>query len=423
MNLLLKSALVTDPRSPYFNQQKDILVQNGEIISIGDNLQEENATVIQENDLAVSPGWMDMQVNYYDPGDEQKEDITTGSLASIYGGFTSVALLPETNPPVQSKSSIEYIYSKSSGVGIKIYPYAALSKALKGEDISEMIDLYSAGAIAFTDGNKPVSNINLILKALQYSRTFDGLVVVHPDDPFLSGSGVIHEGLVSVNLGMKGIPAIAEETTISRCIDLCEYTGGKLHFSQISSAKSVYLIADAKRRGIRITAGVGIHHLIFDENDLSDFDSNLKFRPPLRTLSDRDALVKAVSEGIIDVVVSDHSPHEDDRKKCEFEIAAYGASSTQLMLPMMLKAFGNDISIYAKALSINPKKILKLTCPVISEGEKAELTVFNPTKEWIFDHSTNKSKSANSIFFNKKVKGLPLATVTPEKLNLLYQKV
>ncbi|MEX0966351.1 MAG: dihydroorotase [Bacteroidia bacterium] len=410
MTLLGKSAILYAPNHPGHLQRLDIFIENGIITRIADNIEAEAHIRLEADDLCVSPGWMDMQVDFSDPGNEYREDLESGTEAAAYGGMTTVALFPETVPPLDAKSQIQYIKGKTAHQPVTVLPVGTISKGMEGIALSEMLDMYNAGAVAFGDGTNGLTNSGLLLKALMYVKSFDGVVMVHPEDPAMAPEGLMNEGVVNTRLGLAGIPSIAEETAVAKAISLAEYSGSRLHFTTLSTSGSVELVREAKKNGVKITAGVSVFHLNFNESALEEFDTNLKLRPPLRPAKDCEALRKAVREGVIDVVVSNHQPKIADRKNCEFALAATGAIGIQTLFPMVLQAFGTeDLSWLTQLMSMHPRKVLGLEQPLIEQGAKADLTFFSPSSVWKFNATSNKSKSCNTPLWETELKGRALA--------------
>ena len=330
MNALIKSAKVIDSNSKFNGKVVDILIEKGIISKIGKSIP--NPKKIEEvnyKDLHVSAGWFDMRVNFCDPGLEYKEDLNSGLKAAAKGGFTGVMIMPDTNPTTDSKSGIEYIINKTKGNIVDALPAGCLSHNCEGKEMAEMYDMSSAGAVAFTDNKKSISKASLLNRALLYSQSFNGLIMNFPNDKEISNGGQINEGVVSTELGLKGIPALAEELMVSRDIYLAEYCNSRLHLSNISTKQSVKLIADAKKKGIKITADVNSYHLLLDETELLQFDNNCKVNPPLRTKEDIKALIAGVKNGTIDAICSDHTPEDIENKQCEFDHSAFGMINLQ----------------------------------------------------------------------------------------------
>lgn len=417
MKILIKSAEIIDPNSNVYGKKRDILVNNGKIEKIGYNLPEPKNVLTGKN-LHVSIGWFDMRANFFDPGYEQKEDLYSGCEAAKAGGFTGVALLPNTNPAIQSKNDITYILSKSQNSMVDIYPYGSVTKDNLGEELTEILDQDNAGAVAFTDGIKPIWHTDIFVKALLYLKKFNGLLIDLPEDRWLTMYGTMHEGVVSTSLGMKGLPRIAEEVIVERDIRLLEYAGGRLHLSNISTGESVRLIKHAKKRDMKITCDIAAHQLYFDDSFLKGFDSNYKVYPPFREKNDIRELKKGIEEGIIDVIVTSHTPHDEESKKLEFDHADFGITGLQTFYPMMNAVFGNDFDKLVKLTAVNPREILNIPVPEIKEGAAANLTLFDPQEEWVFNETTNRSKSRFNPLWNQKLKGKVVAVINKNQIHI-----
>lgn len=405
MNLLLKGVIIADPNSKYDQQTCDVRIQQGIIVAISNQLSEED----QEEVLALSgsylsPGFFDMNCSTGDPGYETKEELWTAAEAAKAGGFTGIAVLPQTNPVVQSKSQVEYILNKSRGSLVDVYPVGAVSKDLEGKELSEMYDMKQAGAVAFSDGSKPIADDGFMSRALQYAQGVNALLMVHPENKSIAGKSQINESKTSVLLGMKGLPALAEEMQISRDIFLASYHQSPVHISNVSTAGAVALIKKAKQEGVKITSDVAAHQLVFTEDLLNDFDSNYKVKPPLRGEEDVMALKAGLRDGTIDAVCSQHRPQEIEHKAVEFEIASYGIIALQTVLPLLLQA-GLTAGEIAEKLAVAPRRLLSLPVPVIEEQAVANFTVYHPEEEWEFNSNTNKSKSSNSPLMKTILKG------------------
>jgi dihydroorotase len=423
MKLLVTSPTIIDPRSELNGHQKDIVIDNGilKLFDAGsvDVSAFKESEILVGAGLFVSPGWFDMRVNYYDPGYEHREGLLNGCEVSAYGGFTGVALLPETNPGITGKSQVEYIINKTANSIVDVYPMASLLQE-GGENISEMHDLLNAGAIAFSSGYKSIVDEGLLMRAMEYSSILDVPIIITPINKSLYGKGVMHEGKVNVRLGMKGIPAVSEKIEIFKLVNLCRYSGARLHIAGISSCEALMVIEEARREGLQITTEVFGHHLTFNDEDLLSFNTNLKLRPPLRDWHDMEALYNCLNEGIIDCISSDHNPLEEDRKHCEFELAAFGASGTQTLFSQALQVYTqNNLSSLINAIAIKPREILKIALADITDGQMANLTIFDTGQEWILNDTTNKSRSKNNPYWNKTLKGKAIAVINNNKLKLL----
>lgn len=409
MSILITGAKILDPLSPHHRKKPNIFIKDGIITSVGGNMPKTD-TVIKGDGAILTPGWFDLQANFCDPGLEQKEDLTSGRQVAMAGGFTEVAILPNTNPVIQSKNDIKYIKRENSSELVLLWPLAAISRNTDGEDFTEILDLQSAGAIAFTDGLTPLWNADLLRKSLQYVQKFKGLIIDFPQDKWLSQFGVMNEGVNSALLGMMGNPSLAEEVTVARDIQILEYTGGKLHLANLSSVKSVVLVKKAKAKGLNITCDVAIHQLIYTDDSVLDFDSVYKTNPPLRTEKDRKALIKGLIDNTIDAIVTSHQPQDRESKNLEFEHAKNGMNNMQVVLPMlnMIKSEIPFDKLVAK-LTIGPRAILGKDNPTIIKGAKANLTLLQPAQKWLYNAESNKSKSDNSPLFGQELIGKVVA--------------
>lgn len=407
MNILIKSARIIDLFSPFNGKVMDILIENGVITSIATTIvPKKTVKTISSKNLCVSVGWMDMQANFCDPGFEHKEDIQTGVNAAAAGGYTAVALVSSTLPTIHSKAEVEYIKNKSATSIVEVYPVGTLSYKQEGKDIAEMYDMHLSGAVAFSDDKKAVNDAGLLMRALLYAKNFGGLIITHCDEKAISQDGKMNEGVVSTMLGLKGIPALAEELMVNRNIFLAEYTDAPIHLANISTERSVALIKQAKEKGIKVTAAVNAYNLSLPETLLAGFDSNYKLNPPLRTPKDIDALKKGITDGTIDVITSDHRPQDIESKDVEFDYATNGMIGLESAFALV-NSNKDKIKLEAliKTLTVNTRTILKLKQPKIAPGETANITLFDPEFEWTFDKQAIKSKSRNTPFIGQTFKG------------------
>ncbi|MEO6149693.1 MAG: dihydroorotase [Mucilaginibacter sp.] len=409
MNLLIKSALITDPNSPFNKKTVDVLIKNGIITQIGKIADADGAKEFDAKGANLSPGFLDLNCNIGELGLETKEDIATGTAAAAAGGFTALALMPDTQPPVHSKAEVEYLLNRAKGKLVDVYPLGTISYKREGKDLAEMYDMHNSGAKAFTDGNRPVQDAGLMERALLYAQGFNATVFSYPEDTAIAGKAKVNEGNVSTMLGMKGIPSLAEELMIARDLYLAEYTNSKIHFSTITTQRSVSLIKAAKANGIKVTCDVAAHHLVLTDEALLGFDSQYKVKPPLRTQSDVDALIAGLNDGTIDAIVSQHTPHEIEFKDVEFEVAEYGMIGLQTALVLALKA-GLSPALIVQKMAVNPRNILGVEVPVIAEGKEANLTIFDIKQEWAYTRQNNLSKSYNSPFIGQTLTGKVLLT-------------
>lgn len=402
--LLIQNVTILDKQSKHHNSTADILIVDGIISEIGKIKPAKDQDVIDGSGQYLSPGFFDMNVNFGEPGYETKEDIESGCQAALSGGFTAVALMPNTEPAVHSKSEVAYLVNRSKGNIVDMFPLGSISQNREGIELAELYNMKLAGAVAFTDGNRPVADAGLMSRALLYSKGFDGLIMSYAEDKNISAGGKMNEGVTSTLLGMKGNPSLAEELMIIRDLYLAEYNDSRIHFSTISTAKSLDLIRQARKKGIQVTCDVAAHHLVFTDEILSGFDSNYKVKPPLRNKSDVKALLAGLKDGSIDAIVSQHTPQEIEFKNVEFEIAYNGIIGLQTLLPMALKA-GLAPELIVEKLSTNPRIILNIPPAEINIGASANLVMFDPKAEWEYTASANKSKSLNSPLLGQALKG------------------
>jgi dihydroorotase len=408
MNLLIKSATIVDPNSPFNQQVADILIKNGTITEIAQHIKTD-ADVFDAQGKHVAPGFFDLNCNIGELGLETKETLKTGTEAAAAGGFTGIALMPNTQPPVHSKSEVEYLLNRAKNNLVDVYPLGSISHKRDGKDMAEMYDMYLSGAKAFTDGDRPVQDAGLMERAMLYTKGFDALVFSYPEDTAIAGKAKVNEGEVSTLLGMKGIPSLAEELMVARDLYLAEYTESKIHFSTISTARSVQLIREAKKKGIKVTCDVAAHHLVLTDKALLGFDSLYKVKPPLRIQDDVNALIKGLKDGTIDAIVSQHTPHEIEFKDVEFEVAEYGIIGLQTAFSLALRA-GLDLELIIHKLAINPRHILNVEAAVIAAGQAANLVVLDKDATWDYNRQTNQSISYNSPFIGQTLKGKVLLT-------------
>ena len=408
MNLLIKQATVVDSTSPHNGRVVDILIEKGVITQIKKSITpEKGIKTVDVEGMHVSAGWLDMQVNFCDPGYEHKETLNNGLRSAARGGFTSVCLMSGTNPPLHNKAQIEYVANRAKDNLVDVLPVGTLSHNQEGKDLSEMYDMKLSGAVAFSDYKKSTKDAGLILRALQYAQNINSFIITHCDDKTISHDGLVNEGVTSTKLGLKGIPALAEEIMLQRNIQILEYTGGKMHIPTISTKGSVELIKKAKAKKLNITCGVAAYNLLLDDSELEGFDTNYKVNPPLRTKEDIDALKKGLADGVIDVIVSDHAPQDIESKDLEFDHADNGMVGLESCFGVLNAALSSKLSIenIVDALTKNPRSILGLDAVSIKEGVEANLTLFNPTKKYVFEKSHIVAANKNSGIVGKELKG------------------
>lgn len=412
MKILIKQARIVDPLSPFNGQTTDIFIDNGRIDRIGNNLSGKADQEVNVPGLHVSPGWVDVFANFADPGYEYKETLATGAAAAAAGGFTDVFVIPNTKPVIHDKAGVEYIKQKSRELAVSIHPLGAVTKNTEGKELAEMYDMKASGATGFSDGLNCVQSAGLLVKALQYVKAFDGIVIQLPDDKSINPHGLMNEGIVSTQLGLPGKPAMAEELIVARDIKLTRYAESQLHFTGVSTKKSLEYIKRGKEGGIKVSCSVTPYHLFFCDEDLTGYNTNLKVNPPLRTKEERDSLRKAVAEGTVDVVASHHLPHEFDSKVCEFEYAKYGMIGLETAYAALNTAIPNlSADRTVDLLSVNPRKLFGLDAATIQEGASATITLFNPSKKWTVTEAAIRSKSKNTPLAGKELTGKPVGII------------
>ena len=415
MRILIKSVEIIDKRSSFHKQVKNVVIQNGKIVEIGDKNFSADKTILAEG-MVLSTGWFDVGAFVGDPGLEHKEDLHSLAKAAAAGGFTEVAVLPNTSPSVQSKNEVSYITQNNNSRLVQIHALASVTKNNKGEELTEMIDLNEAGAIGFTDGLKSIWHTDIFLKSLQYLQKFDGVLIDQPEDRHLNLFGQMHEGINSTLLGLKGMPRIAEEVAVGKNIELLSYAGGRLHVAKISTAKTVDMLRAAKKKGLYVTCSVISYQPLLDDSLLHDFDTHYKVNPPLREKADQDALIRGLKDGTIDIICSGHLPQDEESKQLEFDQADFGIINFPTFASQLAQ-LGRSIEMeeLIEKVTTNPRKLFKMAEPTIEVDAKANLTLFDPTREWVFSASENLSRSNNSPWLGKKLKGKVVATFNNSK--------
>ena len=414
MSLLIKNAKIIYPGHEFHNSKRDVLIKNGIIEKIGTRISDSAVKQISSKNLHLSPGWLDIGAVVGEPGYEHRETLDTLSRTAASGGYVAVAIFPNTNPVVDNRSAVQYILNQSTNPLVDLYPIAAISKNCKGEEITEMIDLSRSGAVAFSDGHQAITSNGLMMRALDYSKSIDGLIIHHPIDPSLANHSLVNEGIVSIELGMKGNPNIAEVVALNRDIQLQKYTGANVLLHNLSAKESVEKLKSLKQNNLY--SSVSYLNLCKTEKALYGYDTNYKTLPSLRSEEDRQALISGVNKKTIHVITSNHVALEEDEKKKEYIYAGSGATGLQTSFAAInTYAEGVKLNTLVSCLAINPRKILKLPEVELSKGAKAELTLFDPTLEWTLNSKTNTSKSKNSPFWDKSFKGGVIGIVNGKK--------
>ncbi|MBN8700782.1 MAG: dihydroorotase [Chitinophagales bacterium] len=417
MKLLIKQAQVIAPSSPLNGKKQDILIENGKITRIAASVTGQADQVISEEGICVSPGWMDIFADFADPGQEYRETIETGARAAAAGGFTDVMLIPNTSPVTDTKAQTDYLVQKGKQTPVNIHPIAAITRKTEGKDLAEMYDMHQAGAIAFGDGINPVQSAGLLVKALQYVKTTDGTVIQLPDDSSIGANGLMNEGIVSTRMGLPGKPIVAEELMVARDIKLARYTESRLHFTGISSPKSLEYIKRGKEGGIQISCSITPYQAFFCDEDLAGYNTHLKLNPPLRNRNDMLAIRQALLDGSVDCIASHHLPQHWDGKACEFEYARYGMISLETMFAVVT-TIGLDPQTFVQMQAVNARRLFGLPVPEIAEGADACLTIFAPAAAFTPDEKNIRSKSKNSPFTGMPLKGKVIGIVNKAQVHL-----
>lgn len=416
MKLIIRSAKIIDPKSTFHNQKADLLIEDGFIKKIGTSLANtENAEEIQLENLHISQGWFDSSISLGEPGFEDRETIANGLDVAAKSGFTAIALQPNSYPIIDNQSHVNFVKNSANNKATQLFPIGALTKGSEGKDMAELYDMKNVGAVAFGDYTKSLDNANLLKIALQYVQNFDGLVIAFAQDEKIKGNGMVNEGVVSTRLGLKGIPNLAEELQVARNLFLLEYTEGKLHIPTISTAKSVQLIKEAKAKGLNVSCSVAVHHLVMTDEKLEGFDTRYKVTPPLRTDEDRKALLEGIMDDTIDMITTDHNPIDIEHKKMEFDMAKNGTIGLE-------SAFGALMTVLPLEKVIEKLTSGKVTFGIenhpIEEGQKANISLFNPEVESTFTKTSILSKSKNSAFLGTETKGKAYGIINQGQLIL-----
>lgn len=417
MKILLQEVVLNDPRSQHNGSRKDILIVDGHISRIAEAIDAPDARIIHEHGLVASPGWVDPFAHFNDPGSEHKETIESGAAAAAAGGFTTVCVIPNTKPAIDNKSTVEYVMAKASRLPVQVLPIGAVTRNTDGKELAEMYDMRASGAVAFSDGIKPIQSSGLLVKALLYVKTFDGVVIQIPDDTSIAPHGLMHEGIISTRLGLPGKPMIAEELIVARDIKLARYTDSHIHFTGISSPKSIEYIRRAKEGGLKVSCSVAPYHLFFCDEDLMNYDTNLKVNPPLRTRADMMAMREAVKSGWVDCIATHHQPQDYDAKVLEFEYAKFGMTGLETCFSVLHTAIPElDAGQLASLLSINARQIFKLPEARLEEGRQALISLYLPDVQKVFEQKDFHSKCSNSPFTGLPLKGKVFGTISGQHL-------
>ena len=418
-NVVLKNGTIIDPFNNY-EKKGDIHIENGKIKAVGKISTPKSSEIIDCKNLNITHGFFDLHVHFREPGGEDKEDLNSGSLAALAGGFTGVCTMPNTNPPIDSPESIRYIIDRSEECPINIFPIGAVTKSQKGKEITEMGAMIKEGAIAFSDDGVPIGDAKVMQNALEYSSMFDIPIINHAEDECLKCDGVMHMGKVSTNLGLPSSPGITESSMVRRDLEIAVHAGARLHVPHVSSFRSVEHIKALKKKSEKISAEVTAHHLFFTDEDLVSYNTNLKVAPPIRSKKDKKALIEAVKSGTIDCIATDHAPHTIEEKEGTFDIAPFGMIGLESCFGAVNKVLTKDNKIshleLIKLLTVNPRKIMKLNQDLFKEGANAEIAIYDPNIEWKFSLENIYSKSNNSPYLNRGLKGKIKSTIVKEHI-------
>lgn len=414
MDILIKNGRVIDPGNKV-DQQLDVLIRDGKIARIDKEISGGEVRVLDAKGCLVVPGLVDMHVHLRDPGLEYKEDIVSGTRAAAAGGFTSVACMPNTKPVNDNKAVTLYIRNKAKEEGFaNVFPIGAITKGQKGESLSEIGELKEAGCVGLSDDGVPVGSGEMMRRAMEYARPFGLPIISHAEDLSLVGEGVMNDGFVATELGLKGIPWVAEDAATAREVMLCEFTGARLHVAHVSTRGSVEIVRAAKKRGVNVTCEATPHHFTLTEEAVRGYDTNAKMNPPLRTADDVAAIREGLADGTIDAIATDHAPHHYDEKNVEFNIALNGIVGLETALPLTLRLVEDGVLSLNQAISLltdRPARILGLNRGTLSVGSPADVTVIDPSDKWVIDASRFESKSRNTPFGGWNVKGRALYTI------------
>lgn len=415
MGFCLKNGFLIDPAAGRTGKL-DLLIEDGVVAKVGADLDPTDCHVYDLEGLYVLPGLIDVHTHLREPGEEEKETIATATRAAAKGGFTSITAMPNTKPPADQSTVINYVLSKAKAEGVvHVYPVGNITKSGKGEEMAELGELAEAGAIAFSDDGSSVMNAETQRAAFEYGQLFDKVFLLHCEDENLARDGSMHEGAVSTRLGLKGIPALAEEIIVARDLQLAEVTGARIHICHVSTKRSVELIQEAKLRGVKVTAEATPHHLSLIDEDVAGFNTSTKVNPPLRSRTDREALRQGLLDGTIDLIATDHAPHTREEKHKEYPLAPFGMIGLETALGVILTEFYQtgllELSAIVDLMSLRPARLLKIPGGTLAQGAPADLIVVDPNLRWQVRAEDFASKSCNSPFIGKELTGKNLATM------------
>ena len=418
-NVMLKGGTIIDP---YHKKEykSDVLIKDGKIFEIGDLNPHKSCEIIDCKGKIITHGFCDLHVHFREPGREDKETLQTGSIAAMAGGFTRVCVMPNTNPPLDTPESINFIIKKAEDAPIHIHPIGAVSKGQDGKDITEMGLMHKEGAVAFSDDGLPIQDGGIMRIALEYSKLIDVPIINHAEDECLRDEGLMHEGTISTRLGLPGNPDLAESSMVHRDLELAKFVGAKIHIPHVSSAKAVDLIRKMKKHKDDVTAEVTPHHLFFNDEDLISYDTNLKVGPPIRTENDRKSLIDALKDGTIDCIATDHAPHTIEDKETTFDLATFGMIGLEscfgIVNKVLCKDSKMDLMDLISLLTNRPREIMGFDCDLFSVGNSAEIVVIDSEQDWVFSRENIKSRSINSPYIGKELFGKVQYTISRSHL-------
>lgn len=426
-SILVKGGRVVDPANKV-DEVLDLLVENGKISKLGKGLAAPaGAKTIDASGKVVAPGLIDIHVHFREPGFEYKEDLESGLRCAVKGGFTGVCPMPNTKPVIQTQADIEFVLQKSRAFGLaNVFPVAAVTRNQEGKELTEFGELKKGGVMALSDDGKPITDSNVLRRALEYSKKFDLVILLHCEDAGLFGCGCMNEGLVSTKLGLQGIPVECESIEVARDLQLAELTGGRMHFCHMSSKKSLDLIREAKKHGSKATAETAPHYWTLTDEAVAGYNTRAKMNPPLRTAEDMKAVKDALRDGTIDVIATDHAPHAAHEKEREFDKAPFGITGLETSLPLSLNLVREKVltmSQLIEKMSTNPAKILKVERGTLGAGAVADVTIFDPEFDWTVDENNFESKSRNSPFLGWKLKGRATDVLVAGKVVLANSQI
>ena len=397
----------------------EILLKNGKINDVGKSISADGVDELDANGAVVTHGFCDIHAHFREPGREDKETLVTGSRAALAGGFTTVCVMPNTNPPLDSPESIRFIAEKAEDLSIQLYPIGAVTVGQNGKEMTEMGEMVKAGAVAFSDDGIPITDGEVMRLALEYSTQFDVPIINHAEDVDLRGSGQMNEGRWSTRLGLAGIPDISESIMVERDLQVAGFTGGRIHVPHVSTEKSVHAIRRAKENGVNISAEVTPHHLYFDDSALQTYDTNLKVAPPIRSEADREAMIGAISDGTVNCIATDHAPHTVEEKESPFEYAPCGMIGLESAFGAVWKMLSDkkmSLLDVVRKLTVMPRQIIGFDSDLFAKGAEAELVFLNPDQEWTFGLEHIRSKSRNSPFVGEMLKGQVVSVVSRRQI-------